>query len=209
MPRLKRIALVLLALAALLAVSLGWLSWRIQQPVPGALERLHPDGDRRALIVYHPSYIDDFQQQITLRFAEGLAAAGWQVRRITADPAAIAALDLASYDTIVFGTNAYYWAIDQPTQQVLDALPPLQRRFCAGLVSGFGATEAAEAQLRARLAGKGCFEPLVWTFGLMRPQEDPGLDPDDPRPHREIALELAAQRARRSAHYWTRYRGQD
>lgn len=209
MPRLKRLALFVLALLALLGAALGWLSWRMQVPVPGALERLHQDGDRRALIVYHPSTIDDFQQQLTLRFAQGLAASGWQVRRITADAEALAALDLESYDTIVFGTNTYYGAIDRPTRQALDALPPLQRRFCAGLVSGFGDTEAAEAELRERLLEKDCFEPLIWHFWLMRPHDDPGLDPADPRPNREIALELATERAKRSAKWWLRHRVQD
>jgi hypothetical protein len=180
-----------------------------QVPVPGKLERLYQDGDRRALIIYHPTYRDEFLLRITERFAEGLAESGWQVRRITADPGAVAKLDLDSYDTIVFGTNVIGGAIDQPTQQVLDTLPPLQQRFCAGLISGAADTEAPEAQLRARLAEKGCFEPLVWTFWTERRHMDPFLNLADPRPHREIALQVAWSRAIRSAIWWTRYRVRD
>jgi hypothetical protein len=187
--------------AAILVGGLLYIWWRCQMPVAGELERLYIDGDRRALIVYHPSWIGDFQQQLTLRFAEGLAGEGWQVRRITAHAERLAALDFDSYDTIVIGTNTYFWRIDWPTRQTLAALPDLTGRNCAGLVSGFGATAEAEAQLTQLLREKGCADPRVHALWLWRPNDETRPDEDN----RVVALERAHFLGSAVGKHWSRF----
>jgi hypothetical protein len=183
---------IVLGLLALGAVAIGLVSFGVQVESSPHFESLSAGGGQRALIVYHPSTIDTFQQDLTLSFAQGLQEAGWGVDRVTATSAA--APDLGPYALVAFGTNTYYWAMDWPTRRWIErAGRGLAGKVCAGLVSGFGATEQAERELSAALVTAGCGAAEVRPYWVMRPNDER----DTATPNRDVALIQAREQGRR------------
>jgi hypothetical protein len=179
-------------LLALAAVVVGMVVFGVQLESPPQFESLHAGGAQRALIVYHPSTIDTFQQNLTESFARGLSESGWSVDRVTASSAE--SPDLGPYALVAFGTNTYYWAVDWPTLRWIErAGQGLSGKACAGLVSGFGATEQAERQLHQALTAAGCRTAEVRPFWTLRTNDET----DTETPNRDVALRLAREMGKR------------
>lgn len=182
MKLLRRSAFALFAL-----ILVGWcvLSVVVELEVSQQAQTFS-NGRPRALILFHPSWVDSFQDELTSSFAQGLTAAGWGVNRMTIDSGS--SPDITDYDLIAFGTNTYYWRPDLPTMRLLAKLQLAGRR-CVALVSGAGSTQRAErlvGELIARAGGSGI---EVRPFWLWRPNDESRLAESN----RAVALDKARE----------------
>lgn len=167
-------------------LGLGWLILSIMVEVekPGPLEHLYPEGSPRALIVYHPSLIDAFQEDLTAAFAKGLHDQGWAVDR---QPVSLdAAPDLRDYSLVVFGTNTYYWRPDLPTKRFLSR-SDLEGKPVVGIVSGAGNTGRAERILRELIEDAHGKVIDVQPFWLWRPNDTARMS----EPNKQVAFDKA------------------
>mgnify|MGYP001571433721 CR=1 FL=1 len=147
-------------------------------------ETLYSEGQRRALIIFHPSWKYHFQEDLTSAFAKGLHVAGWAVDRITTGAKDLT--DFYSYDMYVFGTNTYYWRPDLPTKRFLSGID-LRGKPAVGIVSGPGYTERAEAILKELLVRTNASAVAIHAFSLWSPNKESLI----PNFNRQAAVESA------------------
>ena len=156
-----------------LLVVWGGISVLVEREVPSKLEVWGGVGKMNALILYHPSWLDRFQDDLTMAFGRGLISQGWSVERTTVSSGLD--VDFGRYDLIVFGTNTYYGRPDYPTQNFL-ARVKLNGKPVAGLVSGAGDTEQSVAALKELIEKSGGMPVGVKAFWLFRPNDESRMD---------------------------------
>lgn len=179
------------AVGVLLLVMGIALSIAVEREASPTTEVLFEGSGPRALIVYHPSWLDRFQEELTEAFGSGLNRQDWSVDRITAGSPLP---DLTPYALIAVGTNTYYWRPDYPTWNFLKATN-LMRKPVVGLVSGAGSTDRAVRLLTDAIAQAEGIPVRVEAFWLWRPNDEAQSN----RPNRELALEAAEQLGRSMA----------
>jgi hypothetical protein len=182
-----RPAKLLFEIFIVILVALAYITIRCQMEKSSEIEVLYKSSGPRVLIIYHPSYIDRFQQELTAAFAEGAAAHGVGVDRITAQKGILTPELLEQYKAIVIGTNTYYWMIDRPSTRALKSLHSLKHKTCYGLITGFGATENATSELNEYFKNLECEEQVVSSFWVMKPNDESRLDEDN----KSVAIENA------------------
>jgi hypothetical protein len=102
--RWKKIMLVtLLVVLSTLGGVFAYLEYSVYHETPTNLQVLNPDGEKTALVIYHPG-LTDYAKNVTYTYAEALAASGWRVEITTPSPQA--PTDIAKYQLLVLG-----WAI--------------------------------------------------------------------------------------------------
>jgi flavorubredoxin len=179
---------VLLVVAALVAFVI-WYWYRASKEVVSQVEVMNPEGDRgRALVVYHPGRRGFFDAVIHA-FAEGLVSNGWRVEMVTAS--AQAPTDLSSYDLLVVGGPTYFWTPVRPIRAYVSRLGDLAGKPTVILVTGFGSTGRSTSMMEelVREANGRLVKSL--SFFKLRPNDE-----KDPRPNREVAVEMAARAGR-------------
>lgn len=161
-----------------------WYWYRVSQEAPSEFEVLNPAvKGGTALMVYHPGR-RGFCYAVIHTFAQGLVSSGWRVHIATASSQA--PTDVGSYDFLVFGGPTYMWSPARPIKRYLSSLGDLQRKPTEIIVTGFGATSRA-ISIMEKLVREANGQ-LVRSLSLttLRPN-----DVQDPRPNREVALEMA------------------
>jgi hypothetical protein len=176
----------------LLLVQLLTMSLIVQIPADFTLESLGGSGQRKALILHHPSRDSHFSDEITLAAAGGLEAAGFTVERATMTNATPARF--RSYDFIAVVSNTYYWTPDLPSlwyleRANLNGLPAI------GLICGAGATSRSERLLDQAIRSTGANLIATQPFWLARPNDRNRLN----EPNRDLAIQAARQFAFESA----------
>ena len=167
-----------------------WISIAVEIEAPFRQEILNRGGQHKALIIFHPSWIDHFQDDLTSHFARGLGKAGWTVDRVTASSANPP--NVEGYDLVVLGTNTYYWRPDLPTKSLLAKLN-LKTKLCVGLVSGAGSTGRAERVLKEAIERAHGTVSDIHSFWLWRPNDKKRLQEDNRKVALEQALELGVR----------------
>ena len=172
---------ILIVLAAAMA---AYLFYRINRQVVSEIQVLNPEAAKgTALVVYHPG-ITDFQEKVSYAFADGLVSAGWRVEVTTASSQA--PTDLSSYDLLVVGGPTY--GPSQPIARYVQGLGDLAGKRTVVIITGLGATDGALSNVGSLV--KGANGNLVKSMALWssRPNNE-----QDPRPNREVALDMATQ----------------
>lgn len=175
----------IIVLVVLVAVAAS-LFYRISREVVSELKVLNREADKgTALVVYHPG-LTGFQKRVTYAFADGLVSSGWRV--VIATASSQASTDLSSYNLLVLGSPTYFWAPARPIQSYLSKLGDLGRKRTAIIVTGLGATGRSMSIMQKLVEEVN--GDLVKSLSLtaLRPNKEA-----DPRPNKEVALEMAAQ----------------
>lgn len=173
--------------AAILVGIVAFVIWywrRASLELPSEVETFNPAGERgTALVVYHPGR-RGFLQSVIRAFAQGLTRSGWRVEITTAS--AQAPTDLSRYDLLVLGGPTYFWTPARPIRAYVGRLGDLGGKPTAVIVTGFGSTGRSTSMMGnlVREANGKLVDSL--SFFKLRPNDE-----DDPRPNREVAVELA------------------
>ena len=171
-------------LVVLAAAASALLFYRINQEVVSDIQVLNADADQgTALVVYHRG-ITDFQEAVTRAFSEGLVAAGWRVEMTTASPQA--PTDLSGYALLALGSPTY--GPMQPITKHIKRLGDLGGKRTVILITGLGATDGALANVRSVVEAANGSVIKAMSFWQSRPNNE-----QDPRPNREVALDMATQ----------------
>ena len=149
-------------------------------------------GKGRALVLFHPSRDAHFSDDLSLAFAEGLMAAGFDVDRATLTSETPARPE--AYNLIAVVSNTYYWTPDLPTLRYLRRAR-LQGIAAAGLIGGAGSTGRSQRVLDLALRGTGATVIETRSFWLWRPNDETRARESN----REVALSLARQFGTESA----------
>ncbi len=103
--RWKKILLTVFLVLLFVGVAIvGYLEYSVYREVSSPLESLNAQGEKKALLIYHPG-LTDFSRNVSYSFANGLAEAGWRVEIATAS--AQAPTDLSGYSLLVLGWPIY------------------------------------------------------------------------------------------------------
>ena len=177
-----------LVVAALVAPGI-WYWYRASKEVVSQVQVMNPEGEGgRALVVYHPG-IRGFFDAVIHAFAEGLVSNGWTVEMVTASPQAPA--DLSGYDLLVVGGPTYFWTPVRPIQAYVSRLGDLAGKPTVVFVTGFGATGRSTSIMEELVRGANGRLVKSLSFFKMRPNDE-----TDPRPNREVAVEMAMRAGR-------------
>ncbi|UCF10557.1 MAG: hypothetical protein JSW65_02475 [Candidatus Bipolaricaulota bacterium] len=142
-----------LMVAVALGLFVGSILLQVRTDVPSEVITVNPSGAAgSALVVYHPG-LSSFQEDVTMAFATGLADAGWRCDVTTASRKA--PHDLAGYDLLVLGAQAYQWQPARPVRRYVERLGDLGGLATAILVTGAGSTDRAASLLEGQLADAG------------------------------------------------------
>jgi len=132
----KRIVLViLLTILATLILGSAFLFYKINSDVISKIKVLNPQGENKALVIYHPG-LSDFQRKVTLAFANGLVSSGWRVEVTTASSRAVA--DLSSYDLLVLGSPTYGFKPASSIQRYISRVGDFQGKQTVVIVTAAG-----------------------------------------------------------------------
>jgi flavorubredoxin len=173
-----------IALVVVTVVASAWLFYRMTKEVVSDIKVLNPESDKgTALVVYHPGQTD-FHEKVTHAFAEGLVSSGWRVEMTTASSQA--PTDLSGYDLLVVGGPTY--GPSQPIAKYVKRLGDLGGKRTAILITGLGATDGAIANVQSLVRGANGDVVKAMALWQSRPNNE-----DDPRPNREVALDMATQ----------------
>jgi flavorubredoxin len=184
--------MVLVFVFLIVAALVAWVIWywyRISKEVVSQVEVLNPEGEGgRAVVVYHPGRRGFFKAVIHA-FAEGLVSNGWRVEMVTASPEA--PTDLSGYDLLVVGGPTYFWTPVRPIQAYVSRLGDLAGKPTVVFVTGFGSTDRSTSIMEelVREANGKLVKSL--SFFKLRPNDE-----TDPRPNREVAVEMATRAGR-------------
>jgi len=177
---------ILLAVAVLLLGGVAIVTVGVEREAEYTLQSLGGQGERRALILYHPSRDAQFTDELSLAIAEGLKAAGYAVDRatLTGDTPA----QPTQYQLLVVVSNTFFWTPDLPTLRYLKRAK-LDRIPTVGVIAGAGSTTRAEKMLELALSGSGAAVVAMRAFWVSRPNDELR----SAEPNRAVALQLAQQ----------------
>ena len=185
--------IVTIGIAALLVAAVAWLYYGRNREVVSAVKTLNAAGESgAALVVYHPGR-SDFARRVIGGFTAGLVARDWRVDLTTASSQAPS--DLSGYQLLVLGGPTYGFTPNQPIRRYLRRLGDLRGQRAATVITAMGAGErsAAVMERQVREAHGELVESLLLYW--MRPNDDDNYV--DVSQNRDLAVELAAQAARR------------
>jgi len=176
---------VLLVFAGIVA----WVIWywhRASKEVVSQVEVLNPGGERgTALLVYHPGR-RGFLHSVIQAFAGGLVSGGWRVEITTASQQA--PTDVSGYDLLVLGGPTYFWTPARPIRAYVRRLGDLEGKPTVTIVTGFGSTGRSKSILEGLVQEANGKLVNSLTFFKLRPNDE-----EDPRPNREVAMEMATR----------------
>lgn len=177
---------ILLAVAGLLLGGVANVTVAVEREAEYTLQLLGGQGERRALILYHPSRDAQFTDELSLAIAEGLKAAGYAVDRatLTGDTPA----QPTGYQLLVVVSNTFFWTPDMPTLRYLKRAR-LDRLPTVGVIAGGGATTRSQQMLERSLSDSGASVIGMYSFWISRPNDEQRLE----EPNRDVALQLARQ----------------
>lgn len=177
---------ILLGVASLLLGGVVIVTVAVEREAEYTLQSLGAEGERKALILYHPSRDAQFTDELSLAIAEGLKASGYAVDRatLTGDTPA----QPTGYQLLVVVSNTFFWMPDLPTLRYLKRAR-LDRIPTVGVTAGAGSTTRAEKMLEQALSDSGAAVVAMRAFWISRPNDELRLA----EPNRAVALQLAQQ----------------
>jgi hypothetical protein len=171
-------------IAALLVLAAGVVSLVVEQDATYALVNDPVAlGQRRALVLYHPSRDARFADDLAQSLRDGLREAGFAVDLATTT--AQTPTDLSLYAVVGVVSNTYWWSPDRPTLRYLrrisfNGLPVL------GVMGGAGSTGRSERVLRDALTRAGGRVVEVSSAWLWRPNDEARMN----EPNRAVARDM-------------------
>ena len=179
----------MVAVLGLIAGIVAWVLWywqRASREVVSSVEVLNAEGDSgTALVVYHPGR-RGFLHSVIQAFAGGLVSGGWRVEITTAS--CQAPTDLSGYDLLVLGGPTYFWTPARPITRYVRRLGDLEGKPTVTIVTGFGSTGRSKSILEKLVQEANGELVNSLTFFKLRPNDE-----EDPRPNREVAMEMATR----------------
>ncbi len=183
MKRYRKIGVAAGILALLWTFLTLWVQFSDQS---GVTTIAYPQGDKKALIIFNPDPIYDFDQQISRAFAEGINAKGYSPEIVTHDQAP---QHFGSYDLLVFCANTYNWAPDWKITNLISAHPELSGKPCIAITLGAGSTKRAMRILEEHIQAQGGQVIGSKTYWLLRPNDESKMD----KSNIEVAKDMARQ----------------
>jgi len=178
--------MIILVLAGLVLFATAIMVAVVEREADYLLQPLGGEGERRALILYHPSRDAHFTDDLSLAVAEGLKAGGYRVDRatITSDTPAGA----AQYQLLVVVSNTFFWTPDFPTLRYLKRAR-LDGIATVGVIAGGGTTNRSQMLLQQALSDAGATVLAMRAFWTSRPNDEKR----SVEPNRQVGLEIARQ----------------
>ena len=124
---------------------------------------------KKALIVYNPDPIYNFDERISKSFAEGLSEQNFYVKIATVKSAQ---KDSEDFDCYVFCANTYNWAPDWLVKDYIINHSNLKGKNVVAITLGSGSTQRAKRKLEETLDLKGAQIMKSETFWLMKPNDE-------------------------------------
>lgn len=183
---------ILAVLAGVFVTGLAAVTVSVEFASPYRSESLGGAGQKRALVLYHPSRDAHFSEELSLAVAAGFKAAGLSVERATMSNRTPA--DPQGYAIIAVVSNTYFWTPDLPTlrylkRATLDSVPAI------GVIGGAGSTGRSQRLLAAALRRTGARVLDTRSFWILRPNDESRIH----EPNRAVARDEARAFATRSA----------
>jgi menaquinone-dependent protoporphyrinogen IX oxidase len=142
------------ALLTLLGIVLSWTIitiWVQLWDKSPSLKMTSAIGNKKALIVYNPDPIYNFDEQICRAFAEGIKENGYSAEVATHKQTPET---LESFDLLVFCANTYNWAPDWKITSLINAHPEISGKPCIAITLGAGSTERAKRLLEEQILAR-------------------------------------------------------
>lgn len=157
-----------------------------QREAQYVLEDLGGAGERKALILYHPSRDAHFTDELSLAVADGLRQGGYRVDRATLTGDTPGRPE--GYSLLFVVSNTFVFTPDFPTLRYLKRAT-LRGIPAVGIIAGGGATARSEKMLAQSLAASGADVISMHAFWVTRPNDEKRSGGSN----REIALQLARE----------------
>ena len=185
----RRLLKGLAASLGVAAILTAGITIHVQREADPRTETVSETGDRRAVVLFHPSRDAGFSDDLSLAIATKLAEDGFRVDRVTMTgqtPAIWPGVDI-----VAVVSNAYFWAPDRPTRHYL-ARADFSGQPVLGVIGGAGATGRSERRLHEALQATGGDVLAVGSAWILRPNDEARMDEDNRTVARDRVVALVA-----------------
>jgi hypothetical protein len=141
--------------------------------------------DYKALILYDPDPIYNFDEKVSKSFAEGLSEKGWVSKVVTV--AAAKKFEKEPFDLYVFCANTYNWAPDKAIRNHIKNNDNIRGEHVVAITLGSGSTTRSQRLLEDLIKQKEAILIDSRTFWLMKPNTESKTK----RSNSKIAVEMA------------------
>lgn len=155
----------------------------------------YENGSYKAVILYDPDPFYNFDEQVCLGMAKGLAENGWQVKVVSV--AAAKEITKDTFDLYGFCANTYNWAPDWTVAKYINGHSALQNAKVVAITLGSGSTDRAQRVLEAKIKAKAAVLLDSKTYWLMRPNDELRLEESNVAVAVDMAYRLGAAVAQR------------